>query len=321
MSNNIPSFTNNGAGGSSGSSGASSSLGGSSLGTSANLNQGGGNNVANLLGLGQFQVNPYQINSQAFVNPVGNQAGNWNNAMQSYLGANTAQAPTLAQTNTSMIQPGYQGQLGVAQQYQDLANGEATSAASQSAAMQGQQNYAQQMSMLGSARGSSNPAAAQYAAQNALTQGQQQVAQNAVTGNANEQLGALSGAGTMYGNAANTGTSVANLQQNQSIAQAGVTQNQQNINQQAWNQYLNQLAAQNNAQYSANMAQQQLAVNQNLGAMQIAQNAYQNAQQNQGAFTGGLLGAFAGNLQGGAAGMASSGGGGGGGGGMLGGLF
>ncbi|MCL2450389.1 MAG: hypothetical protein FWD17_15690, partial [Polyangiaceae bacterium] len=261
----------------SGTSTATGSGGATSLGNTGQLNQSGG--LLGMLGLGQYQVNPYQINANAYVNPVGNQAPNWNAAMGQYLAQNTAQAPMLGQTQLGMVTPGYGGQMAAAQQYQQLASGQGPSVAAQTAAQQQAQNYAQTLSMLGSARGSSNPAMAQYAAQNALAQGQQQAAQNAVAGRTQEQLGALQGMAGAYGQAAQTGLSAAQLQQQQGIQQANFAQQQQQLNQAAWNQYLAQLAAQNNQQFAANQNLQQLAVKQNLGAMDLANQAFQSQQQ------------------------------------------
>jgi hypothetical protein len=235
-------------------------------------------NPLSFLGLGsQYQFNPYQINTQAYQNPVGNVAPAWQAAMGQYLGANTSAAPTVAQTNLSQVNPAYNGQMAVAEQYQNLANGRGPSMAAVQAQQQGQQNLQAALAAQGAARGG-NPATAAYNTQAQLGAINQQTAQNAVLGRTQEELGALQGAGSAYGAAAGTGLNSAQLQQAQSLGQAGITQNQQQLNTGAWNNYLQQLYGQNSQQFAANQNLQQLQANQNLQYQQLA--AGQLATQN-----------------------------------------
>lgn len=78
----------------------------------------------------------------------------------------------------------------------------------------------------------------------------------------------------------NQGVNLANLQ-------AGMQQNQ--LNAQQYNQYMNLLQQQNLSQYQGQMAGEQLGVQQNLGYNQIAASAYGQAAANQQQVLGGAI--------------------------------
>jgi hypothetical protein len=244
---------------------------------------------SNFLGMGQqYQFSPYQVNSAAFSNPVGNIAPAWQSAMGQYLGANTMAAPTVAPTDLSMVQPGYQGQMAAANMYGQLANGGGPSLAALQAQQSGQQNLAAALSLAGSQRGG-NPALTNYNTQQQLAGINQQTAMNAVQGRTAEQLNALQGLAGSSAGAAGTGLQAAGLQQQQALGSAGIQQQQQAQNAAAWNSYLNQLYGQNQQQFAANQNLQNLAANQALQYNQLGAQQFQNQAASQGAFTSGIV--------------------------------
>lgn len=283
------------------------------LGQSGNmggLNAGSGGLLGNgeqpgLFGTGQYQAPSWNIDMGAFNNPAGNQAGNLNSALGSYI-SNTTVPVTAAQAgagNYGNYNTGIAGQLGLAQQYQNMAAGNGPSLATVTAQQQGQANLAASESMLGSARGAGNPAAAQLAARTAQTQGAQQVAANAVQGRTAEELGAMNAAAGLYGNVAGQGLNEVGLEQGLGefnagqSNQVGMSNQQNNLN--AYTNYLGNLSTQNLAQLQSQMAGQQLGVQQQLGLDQIQAQAYQNAAQNNKSAAGGFfsgIGGFLGGL-------------------------
>jgi hypothetical protein len=254
------------------------------------------------LGTGMYQAPNYTIDQNATNNP-GYTPGQYNNQAANYLGNTTGvggiqqgqqAAAQAAGGNYGNFNTGIQGQLGLANQYGQMAAGNGPSLATVQAQQQGAQNLAQANSMLGSARGSGNPAAAQLASQNAMTQGQQQVAQNAVAGRTQEELGAMNAQAGLYGNVAQQGLGQVGAQQQNAQFNA----NQQNQLGQA-NQ-ANNLAANTNflgstgnmalAQQQGGLAGQQLGVQQQLGLGQIGSGAYQSAAANNKSLAGGIIG-------------------------------
>jgi hypothetical protein len=245
----------------------------------------------------QFE-HPYSIAPEAFNNPVGNQAGNWNTGMQNMLGATTGTAPQAGNTQlggtaqigkTALSQGQNMGNTATyggaklnANQYnstfgqeQQLANqlgmqakGLGPSVAQVTAEQQAGQNLQNQMAMLGSQRGSSNPALAQQAALRAGSDAQQQAAQQAVLGRTQEALGAQANQANLLG---------AMNQQAQ-----GFTTAQAGLEQQALLQSMGAINSQNAAQ--AQLAQQNQQFNAgNMNAQQLAQaQMYQQSMLQQG---------------------------------------
>jgi hypothetical protein len=254
------------------------------------------NGGPNILGGGMYQGAPINVNQNAFNNPVGVQAGQaLSGLLPNFIGGTTSgvNAATAAGGNASGYNAGIAGQLGLAQQYQQMAAGNGPSAASVQAQQQGQQNLAATESMLGSARGSGNPAAAQQQAANAQTSGQQQVAQNAVAGRTQEELGAMGAASGLYGQIGSQGLQEQGMGQSLNQFNAGQQNqiglaNQQNTSQQ-YNNYLQSLQGINQQQQQGQIAGQQLAAQTQLGQEQIQANAYNNAANQNSKLTGSVL--------------------------------
>lgn len=258
------------------------------------------------VGGGKYSVPDYQINQQDFQNPVGNQAGNWNAGMSNMLGATTGKAPqgTAAtaggsQLNANQYDQTFNQEGGLASKYEQMAAGQGPSLATVTANQQAQQGLNNTLAALGSQAGSTNPAAAQRAAIDAGSKASAQAAANAVAGRTQEELSAMGAQGNLYGAMNNQAQQFAGSnaqlaqnnsqfnagQQNQMTAanlQAALSQGQ--INAQQYDQYMNQLAAQNNAQFAANQNYSNLGLQQFLGSSQInsqAQQAFEN-QMGQG---------------------------------------
>ena len=122
---------------------------GSSLDTS-------GNNLPNFLGGGMYGVSNIPINSSAFNNPLGAQAGGQlSNELNNYLGNTTKPvvAASAAQGPTAGYNAGINGLTNLAGQYGKMAAGQGPSLATITAQQQGQSNLQSAESMLGSARG------------------------------------------------------------------------------------------------------------------------------------------------------------------------
>lgn len=196
----------------------------------------------------------FEIDPNAFQNPVGDQSSNWNTAMGSFLKDTTGVAPqaTYGQLGATALSQGqnmgptatYGGARLNADQYnstfgqeQQLANqlgmqaqGQGPSVAQVTAQQQYQQNLASQMAMLGSQRGSSNPALAQQAALQAGANAQQQAAQQAVLGRTQEALGAQANQGNLLGSmnqqAQGFTTADAGLQQQAALQSMGAINSQ-----------------------------------------------------------------------------------------------
>ena len=218
----------------------------------------GSPNGPSIIGTGMYQSPTTGINPNDFNNP-NYQAGAYQQQAARYLGATTQPVNTAQAVggNYNNYNTGTAGQLGLAQQYQQMAAGNGPSLATVTAQQQGAANLAASESMLGSARGAGNPAQAQLAARNAQTQGAQQVAANAVTGRTNEELGAMNAAGGLYGNVAGQGLTQAQAQQQLGEYNAG------QANQVAMGNQANTLAANTNllTNYSnQGLAQQQGAI-------------------------------------------------------------
>jgi len=251
-------------------------------------------------GTGMYRPGAFQIDPSQFLNPGGNYAPALNNQLGNYLNATTT--PVQQQTSALVTSPQYgqgvNGQLGLAQQYQNMAAGQGPSLAAVTAQQQGQANLANNLAMLGSARGAGSPAAAQLAARNAQTQTGQNIAQNATLGRTQEELGALGAAGGLYNNIAGLGLQSAGqgIQNNQFNAGQG---NQLGVSNQANNlaaqtNYLNNLSQQNQQNQQGAIQAQQLGVQNQLGLDQIQSQAYQNAAQNNQKVAGAALQAVGG---------------------------
>lgn len=275
----------------------------------------GNSDSPGILGTGQYKAKGYNIDKNAFNNPVGDQSKNWNSAMSNMLGTTTGTAhqaantqlgdaqtyegakigPTMqaggTQSGYSRIGPTstYSGATLNGNQYNQVYNqqqalsnllqaqsqGQGPSVAQVTAQQQRDANIAAQAGMLGSQRGSSNPALAQLAAANAGAAANQQAAQQAVMGRTQEALGAQA-------NLANLTGTMGNQTQNWSTGQAGLSQQAQlqsmaAIN--AANQAQASLSQQNN-QFNAQLGQQN---NQfNTGAMNAANQAQAGLYQQAG---------------------------------------
>lgn len=232
-------------------------------------------------GTGTYQVQPYQIDQNAFNNPVSTNttAPGFQAGQAALLGAAGQATPTIGPAATSNG-AGNQGQLATANTLAGIGNGTIQGAAAKTAALQGMQNQQANLSAMGSARGTANPALANYnlGVQNAAVQNS--TAQNAVTGAAQEQLGALGAANQAYGGVTqNQQFNAQQIQQN-AIQQATLQAQQMGLQGQELQNYIA-----NNAQQIANsmsgaQAGQQLAVQNNLGENQIQSGAFNNAANN-----------------------------------------
>jgi hypothetical protein len=247
-------------------------------------------------GTGQYVAPSYNIQQGAFNNPNFT-PGAYNQQAASYLGNTTApvQAQGVGGQNAAWQNAGVGGQLGLAQQYANMAAGKGPSLANVQAQQQGQTNLSGAESMLGSARGAGSPAAAQLAAQGALASGQQQVAQNAVQGRTAEELGAMGAQGGLYGNVAQLGQG--NLQYNAGAGNQVGLANQANTTQ-ANTALLGSLGQQGIAQQQGQQAGQQLGVQQQLGIDQVQQQAYASAAANNQKASGSLFSGLSGFVSG-----------------------
>jgi hypothetical protein len=229
------------------------------------------------------------INPNAYQNPVGNQAGNWNQGMQNMLGATTGAAPQMGQTNiggpaqigqtatyggagiqANQFNQSYGQEGHLANQLGAMAAGYGPSLAQAQAQQGAQSALNNQMAAAASQRGSSNPALAAYQAQQMGAQAQGAAAQQAVQGRISEQMGAMGQQGSVLGNmngqASSFATNQAQLQQQAQLASMGAI-NSQNLSQAQMMQQNAQ--AQGQLYQGANQA--------NMGA-QLSQNSL-NAQQ------------------------------------------
>jgi hypothetical protein len=260
--------------------------------------QGGG---PNFLGGGMYVAPNYDINQGAMTNPNYQGPAAYNNAVGNFLGAttqpvvNAATASPVTQTNYNT---GTAGQLGMANKYAAMANGQGPSLATVQAQQQGAANLQSAESMLGSARGAGNPAQAQLAARNAQATGANTVAQNAVAGRTQEEMNAMGGAVNAYGSVAGQGINSAQLTQQGQQFNAGqantVAMANQANNLAANTTYLGNVTNQGLAQQQGTIAGQQLAVQQQLGLGQIGATSYQNAASNNEKIAGSALSAAGG---------------------------
>ena len=260
----------------------------------------GGQQSPGLFGNGTYQVNPYQINNAAFTNPAGTGASEYNTAMNNMLGATTsATAPSIGPASTSQG-AGNIGQLGVANQEMNIANGNIPSLAAITAAQQGQQAQQANLSAMGSARGNANPALSNYILSNQNANVQNQVAQNAVAGKTAEQMQALSNASQSYsGVTQNQQFNAQQIQQN-AIQQAQLEAQQRGLNAQQYNDYISTRAQQLAQTMQASQAGQSLNANYNLGLNNTAAQAFESSAGHQ---IGGQLMGIAGGA---ASGVAST---------------
>lgn len=235
------------------------------------------------------------VDPNAYKNPVGNQAGNWQQGMKNMLGATTGAAPQMSAANVgptstyggAQMDKGQYGQSwnaqwGLANQLGAMAQGNGPSMAQVQAQQSQQANLANQMAAMGGQRGAGNPALAAYQAQQLGAQGMQQAAQQAVQGRTQEEMQALQAQGQLYGNlnqqAQQFAGNQAQLQQQAMLAsmnainqgnqyQAGLYQQanqgnmqaqiaQNSMNAQQYDNYMSMLQQMNQAQYQAAMAQQ-----------------------------------------------------------------
>lgn len=208
-------------------------------------------------------VPQYSIDPNAYQNPVGDQAGNWQAAMANMLAATTGKAQQVGNTQLQGPQTyggatvgptaTYGGATIGAGQYNDsygqqqaLANrlgaqaaGQGPSLAQVTAQQQAGQNLQSQMAMLGSARGG-NPALAQQQALAAGASAQQQAAQQAVMGRTQEALGAQQQQagilGAMNQEASGFAGQQAGLQQQAGLASMGAINSQNAAQAQLWQQ-------------------------------------------------------------------------------------
>lgn len=254
---------------------------GSSGGSTPNYSQGNGGFFGNQA----YQTQNYNVNTDAFTNPVDNSTNTSNNfatGANNLLAASGNAAPQIAPTATSAgAFPQTAGITTAGNTLLGIGTGAIPGAAATQAAATGQQQQANNLSAIGSAMGTANPNLAGYrlGIQNAATQ--QQQAQAAATAGAQEQLGALNTAGSTLGSAAQI------TQQNEQF-------NAQQINTQAYNQaqlqgqqlglqgseleaYINANATQIANTMSAAQAGQQLQVQNNLGLNQIGSSATASA--------------------------------------------
>jgi hypothetical protein len=240
--------------------------------------------------MGNSQAQNYQVDPNAFKNPVGDQSGNWQQGMQKMLGATTGAAPTAqgAQLNANQFNQSYNQEGGLANQYAQMAQGKGPSVAQVTANQQAQGGLNNTLAALGSQSGSSNPALAQRAAIDAGANAQAQAASNAVQGRTQEEMGAMGAQAGLYGNMNQQamGMANANAQLNQQTQMANLQSALQNkqINNQQYNQYMQMLQQQNLAQFRGNQNQQQLNVQNALGqsAINVPEQEWFGNQMGQG---------------------------------------
>lgn len=232
-----------------------------------------------------YQPQTYNINNNAFTNPVDNTtntSANFTTGTNNLLQAAGNAAPVIAPTATAAgAAPQTAGITTAGNTLLGIGTGAIPGAAATQAAATSQQQQANNLSTIGSAMGTANPNLAGYrlGIQNANVQ--QQQGQAAATAGAQEQLGALSAAGNTLGSAAQI------TQQNQQF-------NAQQINAQAYNQaqlqgqqlglqgseleaYINANATQIANTMAAAQAGQSLGVQNNLGMNQIGAGATASA--------------------------------------------
>ena len=226
-------------------------------------------------GTGTYQVGNYQIDPNAFVNPAGTGAPEFNQALGQQLGSTNMAAPTLA--------PAALSTGGAANTLSGIGMGTIPGAAAGAAALQGQRDQQANLAAMGSARGTANPALANYqlGVQNAGVQ--QNTAQNAVTGAAQEQLGALGAAQQ------NQQFNAQQIQQ-QAIQQAQLEGQQRGLNAQQLQAYVAARAQQIAQSMQGAQAGQSLAVQNNLGTQGLGLNAFDASAKAQADLTGKLAG-------------------------------
>lgn len=245
-------------------------------------------------GTGVYNQTPININDQAFNNP-NYVPGQYQEAYNNYLpnAAQDVNAATSGPASTGAARGSINQQLGLANQYANMAAGGGPSLASVTAQQQGEQGLKAAMSMLGSARGAGNPAAAQLAARQAQGNMQQQVAQNAVLGRTQEELAAMGAQAGVLGNV--TGQQ---LQQQGVTNQAGqfnatqqnaIAQGNQQNRLNAYTTGLGSAANQGLAQQQGLMGGQQLQAQTQLGMNKIGNDAYGNAAERQQRLAGGVI--------------------------------
>jgi len=243
----------------------------------------GGNSITGsgqspgLMGGGQYNVQQQVIDPNAFTNPVGaNSVTGYNQGQNALYNASNAAAPTLAPAALSSG-AGDQGQLAVANQEMGIGTGAIQGAAAKTAALQSAQNQQANLSAMGSARGTANPALAGYNVGQANANVQNTAAQNAVTGAANEQLGALNNAQAGYaGVTQNQQANQAAINQ-QAQAQAQLQAQQMGLQGQELANYVSANAGQIANTMQAQQSQQQLQVQNTLGTQGLQSTAYNNA--------------------------------------------
>ncbi len=205
----------------------------------------------------------FVIDPTAYQNPVGDQSGNWQDAMSKMLASTTGKASTVGNTqlqgpqtygganigptatygganiNAGQYNDTFGQQQGLANRLGAQAAGQGPSLAQVTAQQQAGQNLQSQMAMLGSARGG-NPALAQQQALAAGANAQQQAAQQAVMGRTQEALGAQAQQagllGAMNQEASGFAQNQAGLQQQAGLASMGAINSQNAAQAQLWQQ-------------------------------------------------------------------------------------
>lgn len=241
-------------------------------------------------GGGPPSAHNYDIQGQSFLNPVGDQSGNWNAGMSNMLGQTAGNSPTTqgVQLNTNQFNNAYGQEQGLADRYNQMAEGKGPSLATITANQQSQQGLNNTLAALGSQSGSTDPALAQRAVLNAGANAQSQAAANAVQGRTQEELGAMGAMGNIYnaqaGQAAGVANQNAQLTQNNQLANLNAALQNKQINAQQYNQYMNLLQAQNLAQFQSSQNEQKLGLQNSLGqsAINVPAQEWYGQQMGQG---------------------------------------
>lgn len=235
-----------------------------------------GNGSSPGLGFSQYVAPGYNINPNAFVNPAGNQGQAWQTGMQNMLGTTTGAAPTAQGANLGQYNQTY-GQLqNLAGTYGQMAAGQGPSLAAVTAQQQGDAAMKQQLA-LAQAGPAGSPALAKYNMGNALGATQQNVAQNEVAGRTQEEMTAMAAQGGVLNSLQGNALQASQLGQQNNQFNATAQANQNALNAQQYNQYLANLGAVNAQQLNANISQQQLGVQNQLGLSNIQNQAYNAA--------------------------------------------
>lgn len=246
----------------------------------------GGANVGQTALSGQTQLNGGQYNStynqeQGLANQYAQQASGQGPSLAQFQAQQSAGQNVQSQMAALASQRGSSNPA-LAQYQAQMAGATANQQAAQQAVAGRIQEQLQGQQGLASTLGNMNTQAQQFAGTNAQL-GQQNQQFNAGAQNAQQlaQAQLYQQAGLANQSAQNTSMlQQGNMNQNANLANLQATQNQNQLNDQQYNQYMNYLQSMNQQQFAANQNQAQITANgANLQTQINATNDLQNAQQ------------------------------------------